>query len=184
MTDVSVTLGGLDDDWTKACRNAVTHLNFLFKQNGIAVVLAAGGSKGPTITVSTDPNIRGDAVHGRTSAEVDGANVLIQAKVRLPEKVTINTPQGARKAGVGILEIIVAHEFVDALGQVEHSTHLMAQTLYKEPGNSGRRRQAEGSRRQDAPAPARAGRHRDAQGHLEQTPGRRPREQLRKSRLR
>ncbi|MBK6972361.1 MAG: hypothetical protein IPH26_05185 [Sterolibacteriaceae bacterium] len=136
MTNVSVTLSGLDADWAKACRNAVTRLNFLFKQNGIAVVLSAGGSKGPTITVSTDPGIKGDAVHGRTSAESDGANRLIQAKVGLPEKVTINTPQGVRKAGTGILEIIAAHEFVHALGQAEHSSHLMAQTFYKEPGDN------------------------------------------------
>lgn len=135
-TTISVTFSGLGSDWAKASRNAMTHLNYLFKQNDIGVILSAGGDKGPTITVGIDPTIQGTAVHGRTSAEADGANRLIQAKVKLPEKVTINTPRGIRNAGLGVLEFIVAHEFVHALGQIEHSSRLMTQTLGKEAGDN------------------------------------------------
>ena len=55
----------------------------------------------------------------------------------LPVKATINTPWGIREGGPGVLEVIVAHEFVHALGQVEHSaSHLMCSPMTPVPGNS------------------------------------------------
>jgi len=134
MASVNVKLGSIGAHWTAACKQAVTDLNSLFRRKGIPVVLAVGGG-GPTISVTTDPAIAGTAVHGKTRAETDGAGKLLKADVRLPVKLTINTPKGIRDAGNGMAEVIAAHEFVHALGHEPHNTHLMAQTLQKVLGD-------------------------------------------------
>jgi hypothetical protein len=136
MTTVHVDLTGLDAYWIKPCKRAVADLDLLFKRTGINVVLALGGSTGPTITVQTDPAISGNAVHGHTTATTGGSGQLQSAVVRLPVKVEINTPSGVRGAGPGVLEVIAAHEFVHALGQEKHSSHLMAQTWGKQMGDT------------------------------------------------
>jgi len=135
MAAVAVKLDStIGSHWTTACRQAVSDLNALFRRKGIAVILAVNGG-GPIISVRTDPAIAGTAVHGRTSAETDGAGKLIRADVRLPVKLTINSPKGIRDAGTGMAEVIAAHEFVHALGHEPHNTHLMAQTLNKMLGD-------------------------------------------------
>src|SRR5688572_4305507 len=90
MTKVYVKLDDVGSYWLRACKEAVVHLNGLFKRNEIAVVLSTTGSEDAKITVKTDAGIQGDAVHGRTSAETTGAGKLLNADVRLPVKVTIN----------------------------------------------------------------------------------------------
>ena len=135
MASVAVKLdSSIGSHWTIACRQAVSDLNALFRRKGIAVILALNGA-GPIISVKTDPAIAGTAVHGRTSAETDGTGKLIRANVRLPIKLTINSPKGIRDAGAGMAEVIAAHEFVHALGHEPHNTHLMAQTLNKMLGD-------------------------------------------------
>ena len=136
MTKVIVQLTGVGPKWAAPCQRAVSDLNVLFKRNGINVVLATSG-QGPAISVRTDPTIQGDAVHGRTSSEFNGSGGFVGAEVRLPVKISINTPQGLRDAGAGVLEVVAAHEFVHALGHDEHNSHLMAQTMYKEAGDTG-----------------------------------------------
>jgi hypothetical protein len=115
MAAVNVKLGNVGPHWTTACKQAVSDLNSLFLRKGIKVKLALNGA-GPTIAVRTDPGILGSSVHGRTSAETDGAGQLLGAEVRLPVKLTINAPTGVRDAGTGMAEVIPAHEFVHALG--------------------------------------------------------------------
>ena len=135
MATVGVKLdSSIGSHWTTACRQAVSDLNALFRRKGIAVSLALNGG-GPVISVRTDAAIAGTAVHGRTSAETDGAGKLLRASVRLPVKLTINSPSGIRDAGTGMAEVIAAHEFVHALGHEPHNTHLMAQTLQKVLGD-------------------------------------------------
>jgi hypothetical protein len=134
MISVNVKLGSIGTYWTTACKQAVSDLNSLFKRKGIEVALAVNGA-GPTISVTTDPAIVGTAVHGRTSAETDGAGKLLRAEVRLPVKLTINTPKGVREAGTGMAEVIAAHEFVHALGHEPHNSHLMTQTVSKVMGD-------------------------------------------------
>ena len=134
MAAVIVKLGDIGAHWTAACKQAVVDLNALFLRKGIAVELALDGV-GPTITVKTDPGILGSAVHGRSSAETDGSGRLRRAEVRLPVKLTINTPKGVREAGIGMAEVIAAHELVHALGHAPHNSHLMAQTLHKVMGD-------------------------------------------------
>ena len=134
MISVNVKLGSIGTYWTTACKLAVSDLNSLFRRTGIEVALAVNGA-GPTISVSTDPAIVGTAVHGRTSAETDGAGKLLRAEVRLPVKLTINTPKGVREAGTGMAEVIAAHEFVHALGHEPHNSHLMTQTVSKVMGD-------------------------------------------------
>ena len=134
MASVNVKLGDIGAHWTTACKQAVKDLNLLFRRKGIEVTLALDGA-GPTIAVKTDPGILGTAVHGKTSAETDGAGRLRRAEVRLPVKLTINTPQGIRDAGTGMAEVIAAHEFVHALGHEPHNSHLMAQTMTKVMGD-------------------------------------------------
>jgi hypothetical protein len=136
MAAISVKLSDIGSQWTKACKKAMTDLNVLFTRNGLAIVLGASGSDGPIITVTTDPSIIGTAVHGRTTAEAGDSGRLVRAQVRLPVKVVINTPSGIRDAGLGVLEVIAAHEFVHALGQEPHNSHLMAQTFSKQPGDT------------------------------------------------
>ncbi len=134
MVAVNVKLGHIGSYWTPACRQAVSGLNALFRRKGIEVALALDGA-GPTISVRTDPGIAGTAVHGQTSAETNDAGRLLRAEVRLPVKLTINTPKGIRDAGTGMAEVVAAHEFVHALGHAPHNSHLMAQTLYKVLGD-------------------------------------------------
>lgn len=135
MASVNVKLGDIGSSWTNACRQAVSDLNALFKRHGIGVSLATGGATGTTITVKTDPGILGTAVHGRTTAETTDSGKLLRAEIRLPLKLTINTPKGIRDAGPGIAEVIAAHEFVHALGHAPHNSHLMAQTMTKQMGD-------------------------------------------------
>jgi hypothetical protein len=134
MASVGVKLGDIGSHWTTACKQAVHDLNLLFRRKGIEVTLAINGA-GPTIAVKTDPAILGTLVHGKTSAETNDAGKLLRAEVRLPVKLTINTPNGVRDAGTGYAEVIAAHEFVHALGHAPHNSHLMAQTFSKSPGD-------------------------------------------------
>lgn len=134
MAAVNVKLGDVGAHWTTACKQAVKDLNALFRRKGIDVTLALNGA-GPTIAVRTDPGIIGTAVHGKTSAETDGAGKLLRAEVRLPVKLTISTPKGIRDAGTGVAEVIAAHEFVHALGHAPHNSHLMTQTWHKQAGD-------------------------------------------------
>jgi hypothetical protein len=137
MTTVYVHLGSIGPKWPAACRTAAAHLNQLFKQNSIGVSLAFAGKGGPRISVRTDSSITG-TFHGHTHAETIPGQ-LQSAVVSLPVKASINTPQGVREAGAGVLEVIVAHEFVHALGQVEHSaSHLMCSPMTPVPGDSPR----------------------------------------------
>jgi hypothetical protein len=136
MTTVAVQLQHVGSLWTRPCQKAVATLNDLFRRNHLNVTLTITGSAGTTITVKTDASIQGNAVHGRTTAETDGNGKLLRAEVRLPVKVTINTPQGVRDAGPGILEVIAGHEFVHALGHSTHNSQLMGQTMYKELGDN------------------------------------------------
>jgi hypothetical protein len=136
MTTVSVQLNHLGTHWTRACEKAVATLNDLLRRNGVGVSLAIGRSTAPSIAVKIDPGIQGNAVHGRTTAESNDTGRLLRAVVGLPVKVTINTPQGMRDAGPGILEVIAGHEFVHALGHASHNSELMGQTMYKELGDS------------------------------------------------
>jgi hypothetical protein len=135
MAAVYVDLGSIGPKWPAACRTAVAHLNKLFKQNSIGVSLALIGQGGPRIMVQTDASITG-TLHGHTQTQTISGQ-LQSAVVTLPVKASINTPQGVREAGAGVLEVIVAHEFVHALGQVKHSTsNLMCSPMMPVPGNS------------------------------------------------
>jgi hypothetical protein len=134
MAAVNVALGHIGAHWTTACKQAVHDLNALFRRKGINVTLALHG-EGPTISVRTDPGIAGTAVHGKTSAETNDAGMLLRAEVRLPVKLTINSPGGIREAGTGMAEVIAAHEFVHALGHEPHTSQLMTQTVYKVLGD-------------------------------------------------
>lgn len=134
MTAVNVKLDGIGGVWSAACKDAVKDLNALFQRKGINVKLALNGS-GPTITIKTDPAIVGTAVHGKTRAEIDGRGRMLRAEVRLPVKLTINTPSGIRDAGAGMAEVVAAHEIVHALGHTPHTSLLMAQTMHKVMGN-------------------------------------------------
>lgn len=132
---VSVKLKGLPAEWASACRHAITALNGVFTTQHVNVVLEADGHVGPIISVRVDPSIQGTAVHGQTHAEFNN-DLLLTADVRLPEKVLINTPARLRNAGPGVFQVIAAHEFVHALGQEHHNSHLMAQTMQKDAGDS------------------------------------------------
>jgi hypothetical protein len=132
---VSVKLIGLPSDWSGACRAAITALNGIFRTKRVNVVLQAEGRTGPIISVRVDPTIQGTAVHGQTHAEFNN-DILTKADVRLPQKILINTPAGMRNAGRGVFQVIAAHEFVHALGQEHHNSHLMAQTMQKDVGDS------------------------------------------------
>jgi len=135
MAAVNVKLGDIGSHWTAACKQAVHDLNLVFRRKGIQVSLALNGA-GPVISVRTDSSIIGTAVHGKTNAELDGAGKMIRADVRLPVKLTINSPKGIRDAGLGMAEVIAAHELVHALGHTPHNSHLMTQTFNKVLGDN------------------------------------------------
>jgi hypothetical protein len=133
--NVSVRLKGLPVEWAGACRHAITALNGIFRTKHLNIVLEAEGRTGPIISVRVDLSIQGTAVHGRTHAEFSN-DILTRAEVRLPQKILMNTPSRLRNAGPGVFQVIAAHEFVHALGQEHHNSHLMAQTMQKEAGDS------------------------------------------------
>jgi hypothetical protein len=135
MAAVNVKLGDIGSHWTAACKQAVHDLNLVFRRKGIQVSLAVNGA-GPVISVRTDSSIIGTAVHGKTNAELDGAGKMLRADVRLPVKLTINSPKGIRDAGLGMAEVIAAHELVHALGHTPHNSHLMTQTFNKVLGDN------------------------------------------------
>jgi len=134
MTAINVKLGNIGSFWTSACKQAVHDLNLVFKKKGVAVTLAVNGA-GPTISVQTDATIGALLVHGKTSAETDGSGKLVRADVRLPAKLSINSPNGVRDAGAGVAEVIAAHEFVHALGHAPHNSQLMTRTWTKVAGD-------------------------------------------------
>ena len=119
---VAVKLKELPSDWASACRHATTVLNGIFKAKHINVVLEADGNTGPIISVQADPSIVG--LHGHTTAESNN-NMLTAADVHLPGNPLVSTPARVRKPGSGVLQVIAAHEFVHALGQTDHDSHLM-----------------------------------------------------------
>src|ERR1700690_3828298 len=119
---VAVKLNDLSSEWASACRHAATVLNGIFKTKHINVVLEADGHTGPIISVRVDPAIVG--LHGHTTAESNNS-VLTSADVHLPGKPLVSTPASVRNAGSGVLQVIAAHEFVHALGQTDHDSHLM-----------------------------------------------------------
>jgi hypothetical protein len=119
---VAVKLKGLPSEWGSACRHATTVLNGVFKTKRINVVLEADGNTGPTISVQADSSIVG--LHGHTTAQTNNG-VLTAADVHLPGNALVSTPARVRKPGPGVLQVIAAHEFVHALGQTDHDSHLM-----------------------------------------------------------
>ena len=119
---VAVKLKDLPSEWASACRHATTVLNGVFRTKHINVVLEADGHSGPIISVRVDPSIVG--LHGHTSAKTNN-DVLTAADVNLPGKPLVSTPARVRNAGSGVLQVIAAHEFVHALGQTGHDSHLM-----------------------------------------------------------
>lgn len=130
---VAVKLKDLPSEWASACRHATTALNAVFRSKQINVVLQADGHAGPIISVRVDPNIV--ALHGHTSAESNNA-VLTTADVNLPGKPLVSTPASVRNAGSGVLQVIAAHEFVHALGQTGHDSHLMTWKMDVAAGDS------------------------------------------------
>ena len=138
MTTVNVNLNNAGE-WKKPCEQAVANLNSLFKQHKINVVLATGGSKGPTITVKIDGSIKMGITHGTTRTVMRGGKLWhSDVGVPTPALINISTPKRVRRAGPGVFEVIAAHELVHALGHTQppHNTHLMAQTFEKAPGDS------------------------------------------------
>lgn len=137
MTNVSVNLNKAGS-WKKPCLEAVSDLNSLFKKHKVNISLTQKGSKDPSIQVRIDASIKG-ITHGTTRTMMRGGR-LWHSEVGLPspEKVIISTPAGVRRAGNGILEVIAAHELVHALGHTvpAHNSHLMAQTLEMDYGDS------------------------------------------------
>ena len=127
MATVYVDLGSIGPKWPTACRRSVAHLNQLFTQISISVSLALIGQGAPRITVRTDPSIKG-TLHGHTQTKTTSGQ-LVGPVVSLPVKAMINTPDGMREAGPGVLEVIVAHEFIHPLGQVEHTSQLMCSPI-------------------------------------------------------
>ena len=119
---VAVKLRDLPSEWAGACRHAITTLNGVFRTKHINAVLEADGHTGPTISVRVDPSIVG--LHGHTTAESSNG-VLTAADVHLPGNPLVSTPARVRKPGSGVLQVIAAHEFVHALGQTDHDSHLM-----------------------------------------------------------
>jgi len=56
--------------------------------------------RGPDDQCETDLSILGTLVHGKTSAETNGAGQLQHAEARLPVKLSINTPKGVQPARI------------------------------------------------------------------------------------
>jgi predicted Zn-dependent protease len=136
MANVKVTLDGqIGATWTTAFSQAVTQLNTLFDQKGIAVTLSMTGS-GPVISARTDPSIGITAVHGTARTERTSSGRLVRSDVKLPPQIQINTPNGLRPAGPGIYLVVAAHELVHSLGHDGHNSHLMAQVFQKVLGDS------------------------------------------------
>ena len=135
-----VTLSALPSEWRKASRSAIKDLNALFRRAGIPLLLAEAGSpRAMTIRVKVDAAMSGFLTHGKTSTVSDPSTRRpIRADVRVPTVVMIKTPRKPRPYGPGVLKVIIAHEFVHALGHDAHNSHLMTDRPTAEMGDSPR----------------------------------------------
>jgi hypothetical protein len=129
-----VTAAGI---WTDVLREAIADFNRL----RVGVTLRTSGDAptdggGADVAVSSgDGSIRasyggatdsgsfdGSTLHGKTLL-FSGGGGIEKAFVFLPARPLINTPQGQRAVGSGVMKVIAAHEFVHACGlsNADHS---------------------------------------------------------------
>jgi hypothetical protein len=125
--------------WNSAVAGAIRELNTLFKAHKLNVTLKTGDSAVVEVALSSGTftfpidgkdhsgTLRTDILHGATKGidrETRGKLLREKAYVFLPAQPKISPQASARTVGEPVMRVMMAHEFLHALGLVEHDPGL------------------------------------------------------------
>lgn len=139
---LTIYTGSLAGSWAHIFREALHDFNLLSSTHRIGITItqskrAADEPGGADISVQTaDGAISASYGSATKTGTFDGGrlhgltllfarqpeNVLEKAYIYLPSQPKVNTPNGLRPAGAGIMKVIAAHELLHACG-LENSNH-------------------------------------------------------------
>jgi hypothetical protein len=137
---LTIYTGSLAGNWAHVFREALHDFNLLASAHNLGVSIKASsqppdGQGGANLSVQTadgpisaaydgttrDGTFDGKRLHGLTLLFARD-NALEKAYIYLPSQPKINTPNGLRAAGAGVMKVIAAHELLHACG-LENSNH-------------------------------------------------------------
>jgi len=143
---LTIYLAPLAGSWGHVFRDALRAFNALCSTNKLGITIteskvppehqgganisvrAASGAVSATYDGETrSENFDGARLHGRTLLFYRAPqNVVEKAFIFLPTEPKVNTPQGQRPVGVGVMKVIAAHELLHACGleDADHSSDL------------------------------------------------------------
>src|SRR5580658_1144793 len=128
---LKVEAPGIQGNWSAAITNAIRDLNALLKASNVNVSLVTGTSANITIATTTGPytfpvngvnqtgTLRTDIPHGATRSidyQLGNKTTRDHAYTFLPLHPKISQDRTSRDAGEPVLRVIIAHEFLHALG--------------------------------------------------------------------
>ena len=137
---LTIEATGVHGTWSVAIGAAIRELNSLFTSNSVNVSLVTGSPAQVTIALTAGPytfpanganqsgTLRTDILHGATrSIDIQlGKNISRDhAYIFLPQHPRANPQvQSSREVGEPVMRVIVAHEFLHALGLDAHDPSL------------------------------------------------------------
>ncbi len=130
----------ISGNWASVFRDSLREFNALSRRHRLGVTLAPAGAAavaggGPDVTVASaagqisyayegtrqSESFDGSTLHGKTILlSRDGG--IEKAFIFLPSQPLVNTPQGRRPVGMGVMKVIAVHELVHACG-LHNSDH-------------------------------------------------------------
>jgi hypothetical protein len=98
MASASSSVGDIGSQWTTSLQAGGAQPQPALQSASKSACHSGDQWRGPDDQCETDLSILGTLVHGKTSAETNGAGQRQHAEVRLPVKLSINTPKGVQPA--------------------------------------------------------------------------------------
>jgi hypothetical protein len=137
---LTIDASGVHGNWSTAVAAAIRELNALLASSGAKVSLTTGSSAVVTIAVTAGPytfpvngvnqsgTLRTDVLHGATRSidyQTGRGTSRDHAYIFLPQhpKISPQVPT-SRQAGEPVMRVIIAHEFLHALGLDAHDPSL------------------------------------------------------------
>lgn len=139
---LSIYVGSLAGTWAHVFREALREYNALCAGHKLGITLSESkaaptedGGANVSVEIADGAISRiygktdlsepfdGKRLHGRTLLiSREGADILEKVFIYLPSQPQVNTPQGLRAVGTGVMKVIAAHELVHACG-LENGDH-------------------------------------------------------------